>query len=176
MGASGSIIASGTWGDFGALLGVAAVRNEVRVTGFETIGWTNANLSATQRTTGARNATGGGNWTIPGTVPANAGNGLTTGATIDEAFLLARNPGLTIDQIDNAIIPRLGRPADEFGYLALARVLFRDYPRRAVLGASLMISQSFLYNAIFFTYALVLGKFYGVSAEAVPLFLIVSDA
>ena len=27
-----------------------------------------------------------------------------------------------------------------------------------------MISQSFLYNAIFFTYALVLGKFYGVAA------------
>ena len=64
------------------------------------------------------------------------------------------------------------RPADEFGYLALTRVLFRDYPRRAVLGASLMISQSFLYNAIFFTYTLVLGKFYGVSAEAAPLFLI----
>jgi MFS family permease len=64
------------------------------------------------------------------------------------------------------------RPADEFGYLALTRVLFRDYPRRAVLGASLMISQSFLYNAIFFTYTLVLSKFYGVSAEAAPLFLI----
>jgi TonB-dependent receptor len=114
-GGRGSVIASGTWGDFGALVGVSAVRSEVRVTGFETIGWTNANLSATQRTTGARNATGGGNWTIPNVVPANAGNGLTAGATIDEAFLLARNPGLTIDQIDNAIIPRLGRPADEFG-------------------------------------------------------------
>ena len=27
-----------------------------------------------------------------------------------------------------------------------------------------MITQSFLYNAIFFTYTLVLGKFYGVDA------------
>src|SRR5262249_40140383 len=76
-------------------------------------------LSGTQcspsgATTGC-NATGGGNWTIPGTVPVNAGNGLTTGAAIDNAFLLAHNPGLTIQQIDNALIPRLGRNTDEFG-------------------------------------------------------------
>ncbi|MDQ8757149.1 TonB-dependent receptor [Sphingosinicella sp. LHD-64] len=114
-GGRGSLIASGTWGDFGILAGVAAVRNEVRVTGFETIGWTNANLSAAQSSSATRNNTGGGNWTIPGTVPVNAGNGLTPGATIDEAFLLANNPGLNITQIDNALIPRLGRPSDEFG-------------------------------------------------------------
>ena len=41
-----------------------------------------------------------------------------------------------------------------------------------MLGASLMISQSFLYNAIFFTYTLVLGKFYGVASESAPLYLI----
>jgi MFS family permease len=35
-----------------------------------------------------------------------------------------------------------------------------------------MISQSFLYNAIFFTYTLVLTRFYGVSAESAPWFLI----
>ena len=33
-----------------------------------------------------------------------------------------------------------------------------------------MITQSFLYNAIFFTYALVLTTFYGVSATKVPLY------
>lgn len=114
-GGRGSLIASGTWGDFGILAGVSAVRNEVRVRGFETIGWTNANLSATQSTSATRNNTGGGNWTIPATVPANAGNGLTPGTTIDQAFLLANNPGLNITQIDNALIPRLGRPSDEFG-------------------------------------------------------------
>jgi hypothetical protein len=31
--------------------------------------------------------------------------------------------------------------------------VFHTYPKGAVLGASLMITQSFLYNAIFFTYA-----------------------
>jgi MFS family permease len=64
------------------------------------------------------------------------------------------------------------KPAENIGYFALARVLFRDYPGRAVLGASLMITQSFLYNAIFFTYTLVLGNFYGVDSNSAPLFLI----
>jgi MFS family permease len=48
--------------------------------------------------------------------------------------------------------------------------VFHTYPKRAILGASLMITQSFLYNAIFFTYALVLVKFYDVSATKVPIY------
>jgi MFS family permease len=46
--------------------------------------------------------------------------------------------------------------------LTVARVLFRDYPKRSLLGAALMITQSFLYNAIFFTYAQVLATFFVV--------------
>jgi hypothetical protein len=92
------------------------VANRINVKGFETIGWTNANLSAAQCGAGNTcNQTGGGNWTIPATVPAGAGNGLVTGTPIDNAFLLAHNPGLTTQQIDNALLPRLGRSADEFG-------------------------------------------------------------
>ncbi|HZA16026.1 MAG TPA: hypothetical protein VE645_03870 [Pseudonocardiaceae bacterium] len=45
-----------------------------------------------------------------------------------------------------------------------------------MLGASLMISQSFLYNSIFFTYTLVLGTFHGVPSTSAPLFLIVFAA
>lgn len=115
-GQRGSAVASATFGNFGILAGIAGNRTKSRVTGFETIGWTNPNLSAAQcGATSGCNSTGGGNWTIPATVPSNAGNGLTPGATVDQAFLLAHNPGLTIQQIDNAIIPRLGRPSDEFG-------------------------------------------------------------
>src|SRR6201996_176378 len=61
-------------------------------------------------------------------------------------------------------------PEARYGYLTLLRVAFREYPHRAVLGATLMITQSFLYNAIFFTYALVLTKFYHVSNDAVPVY------
>jgi MFS family permease len=79
--------------------------------------------------------------------------------------------GKTLPPVDEGKAIEL-RPTDQIGYLALTRVLFREYPSRAVLGASLMISQSFLYNAIFFTYTLVLSKFYGVSPTSAPLFLI----
>jgi MFS family permease len=56
------------------------------------------------------------------------------------------------------------RPADKIGYLVLLRTLMRHYPGRATLVASLMITQSFLYNAIFFTYGLVLEFFFHVKA------------
>jgi MFS family permease len=56
------------------------------------------------------------------------------------------------------------RPAENIGYLALVRTLFRHYPTRSILGASLMITQSFLYNAIFFTSGLVLEFFFHVKA------------
>ncbi|MCW3849523.1 TonB-dependent receptor [Sphingomonas sp. LB-2] len=112
----GSILASYTSGNFGILLGVSGVRNRINTTGYETIGLTNPNLSATQNTSATRNSTGGGNWTIPGSVPANANiPGVATGTVIDQAFLLAQNPGANITQIDNGLLPRLGRPMVEFG-------------------------------------------------------------
>jgi TonB-dependent receptor len=124
-GGRGSLLANKTWDSFGVLFGVTGVRNKGRVPGYETVGWTNPNLTVVgTNVTAAQaqcvapntcNSTGGGNFTIPGTVPANAGNGLTQGDVINQAFLLAHNPGLTLQQIDNAIIPRLSRPVDDFG-------------------------------------------------------------
>ena len=58
------------------------------------------------------------------------------------------------------------------GFGIILRAMFQMYPRRTVLGLTLMASQAFLYNAIFFTYALVLTKFYGISPSAVPYYLI----
>jgi MFS family permease len=50
--------------------------------------------------------------------------------------------------------------------LEVAQTLLRRHPRRTLLGLALMTSQAFLYNAIFFSYALMLSDFYGVpSAE-----------
>jgi len=56
------------------------------------------------------------------------------------------------------------RPTTQIGYLALLRALFREYPTRSILVAALMITQSFLYNAIFFTYGLVLEFYFHVKA------------
>jgi MFS family permease len=63
-------------------------------------------------------------------------------------------------------------PASDIGFVVLARTLFREYPSRSVLGATLMITQSFLYNAIFFTYALVLTKVYGVATGRTEYYFI----
>ncbi len=64
------------------------------------------------------------------------------------------------------------QPSRPHGYLSLVRVLIKQYPSRSVLGATLMITQSFLYNAIFFTYTLVLTRFYDVPKENAPIYLI----
>lgn len=100
-------------------------------------------------------------------------NGHTEEAEQSIAFIEQEvaGTGVTLPAVDETKAIEL-RPTTEIGYLALTRVLFRDYPGRAVLGASLMISQSFLYNAIFFTYTLVLGKFYHVPPASTPLYLI----
>ena len=51
--------------------------------------------------------------------------------------------------------------------LEVARTLLARHPRRTLLGLALMTSQAFLYNAIFFSYALLLSAFYGVPAADV---------
>jgi MFS family permease len=79
--------------------------------------------------------------------------------------------GRELPQVDESRALEI-KPVKQAHYLTLIRCLFRQYWPRSVLGASLMITQSFLYNAIFFTYTLVLVKFYGVSASSAPLFLI----
>jgi MFS family permease len=58
------------------------------------------------------------------------------------------------------------------GFGLIAKAMFQMYPKRTILGLTLMGSQAFLYNAIFFTYALVLTGFYGISASTVPYFLL----
>ncbi len=54
----------------------------------------------------------------------------------------------------------------------VAHVLLRRYPRRSAVVLALMISQAFFYNAIFFTYALVLTRFYEVDAARIGLYIL----
>jgi MFS family permease len=67
---------------------------------------------------------------------------------------------------------RLHRRARPISFVDLGVSLFRRYPRRSALGLILMTSQAFCYNAIFFTYALVLGRFYDIPPQHVGLYLI----
>jgi MFS family permease len=58
------------------------------------------------------------------------------------------------------------------GLFTIAKTVFGAYPRRTVVGLSLFIGQAFLYNAVFFTYALVLGTFYDVKPASVGYYII----
>ncbi|WP_240530255.1 MFS transporter [Novosphingobium sp. PC22D] len=54
----------------------------------------------------------------------------------------------------------------------VARTLLRTYPRRVVYGLTLMIAQAFFYNAIFFTYAMMLTDFYAVPVSGVGWYIL----
>jgi len=54
----------------------------------------------------------------------------------------------------------------------VVHTLFSTYRQRAVVGLVLMSAQAFFYNAIFFTFALVLTDFYGISADRVGWYIL----
>ena len=55
---------------------------------------------------------------------------------------------------------------------AVARQLWNVYPRRTILGIVLMTTQSFMYNAISFTYPFVLTKFYDVPTSSIGFYIL----
>ncbi|HKX38995.1 MAG TPA: MFS transporter [Burkholderiales bacterium] len=63
------------------------------------------------------------------------------------------------------------RPLRTIPWSDVAHTIVVRYPHRAVLGLSLMGAQAFFYNAIFFTYALVLARFYGVPDDRVGYYI-----
>jgi MFS family permease len=54
----------------------------------------------------------------------------------------------------------------------VARTLFFAYRQRSLVGLALMIAQAFFYNAIFFTFALVLTDFYGIAANQIGWYIL----
>jgi MFS family permease len=64
------------------------------------------------------------------------------------------------------------RQRHAIGFITIAKTLVGQYPRRSALSFSLFIGQAFLYNAIFFTYAIALTTFYKVAPGSVGLYLL----
>jgi len=64
------------------------------------------------------------------------------------------------------------RMRDHTPLAEVARTLFSTYRRRSLVGLTLMIAQAFFYNAIFFTFALVLTDFYGISADHIGWYIL----
>ena len=69
--------------------------------------------------------------------------------------------------------PRSGcAPAPTRRSREVVATLFRAQRQRTFVGLSLMAAQAFFYNAIFFTYALVLTEFYGIRADHVGWYIL----
>ena len=82
--------------------------------------------------------------------------------TVSEIEERVRAQGLELSEVSEDKALEI-TPNGPVSYVQMAKVFFGQYPRRSILGFSMMATQAFLYNAIFFTYALVLEHFYGVS-------------
>jgi MFS family permease len=74
---------------------------------------------------------------------------------------------------DSEPLPRIRLATRRFTALRdVMETLFVAHRRRTAVGLVLMAAQAFFYNAIFFTYALVLTDFYGVSADHVGWYIL----
>jgi len=56
--------------------------------------------------------------------------------------------------------------------MEVARSILKTNRDRAIVGFALMTAQAYFYNAIFFTYALVLSSFYGVRTDKIGWYLL----
>lgn len=87
-----------------------------------------------------------------------------------------------VDEFERKIDPRLLPPHDEPATRICTRThtpgreiwnaIVHEHRRRSLLGFVLMLTQAFFYNAIFFTYPLVLMRFYGVPPQSAGLYLL----
>ncbi|MED5545436.1 MAG: MFS transporter [Pseudomonadota bacterium] len=97
------------------------------------------------------------------------GQGAKAEAIVGEIEARTQTQGLTIqgETPKARLKARRATPLSE-----VWEALFRTYPRRTALGLVLMAAQAFLYNAIFFTYALILSDFYGVPSDQVGWYVL----
>jgi MFS family permease len=89
-----------------------------------------------------------------------------------------------VDSIERSVIGHTQNPREEpFAKIKLkmrdhtplaevAHTLFSTYRQRSLVGLCLMVAQAFFYNAIFFTFALVLTDFYGIASNHVGWYIL----
>jgi MFS family permease len=76
------------------------------------------------------------------------------------------------DRRDSDLFPTRIRTRTHTPWSEIWNAIVHEHRRRSFLGFVLMLTQAFFYNAIFFTYALVLMRFYGVAEESVGRYLL----
>ena len=91
--------------------------------------------------------------------------------TVDAIEERVRREGGDLPEVDDGKAI-LVKAEDRMGPRVLWNVFVQRYGRRTVLGLTMMVTQSFLYNAIFFTYALVLTNFYDIDKASTSIYFL----
>ncbi len=86
---------------------------------------------------------------------------------IEEAF---RRKGFILASVSAA--PERLKTRTHTPLWEVATTILNIYKRRAFVGFSLMAAQAYFYNAIFFTYALILTEFYGIPAGDIGWYIL----
>jgi MFS family permease len=102
---------------------------------------------------------------------------LMTHGRADEAEDVVSNVERKVDDSTDGSLPEPEgtievRQRKSVGFGPVIKAVFGEYKRRSFLGFMLMVTQAFFYNAIFFTYALVLANFYKVSASSIGYYIL----
>ncbi len=82
---------------------------------------------------------------------------------------VAHQTGERLDEVDETIEIE---PRETTGFVAIAKTMFSRYPGRTVLGLTMMSAQAFAYNAVFFTYGLVLTTFMHAKSSHIGLYIV----
>ena len=102
---------------------------------------------------------------------------LMTHGRLDAAEAVMRHIERTVSAKTGPLPPipdqtlRLHQDSDRW-FTAGLRSMLVEYRRRTIVGVALMTAQAFCYNAVFFTYALILTKFYQIPSGRIGLFIL----
>ncbi len=89
-----------------------------------------------------------------------------------ESDVKERTETQQLPQLDDDQAIRI-RQRRTIGFGTIARTVFKVYPQRGFLGFMLLVTQAFFYNAIFFTYTIVLSTYFGISNAGSALYLVI---
>ncbi len=102
---------------------------------------------------------------------------LVTHGRIEEAEKTVREVEQRVEQSGGGRLPPAHghltvHPKKVFGFGLILKSMLGQYRARAFLVLTLMVAQAFLFNAVFFTYGLVLSKAYHIAKSNVGLFIL----
>jgi MFS family permease len=89
--------------------------------------------------------------------------------TVDEIEERVRSEGVELKKVDDSKALEVTEPP-RLTIVELSKLFFGTYPKRSIYAFTMMVTQAFLFNAIFFSYALVLKVFYHVPQGSIPYY------